>query len=113
MDDEYICPLAWKWGEIYHDLHVAWLEKLKVLEAESPASEPAGGAFDLDGDDDEDGGGDSVHPHAIPEPPHLLAPNSTDDARHHRWLETVAWAEEHGFGDRIPAIAEHEKYYRN
>jgi hypothetical protein len=47
---------------------------------------------------------------AVPEPPHLLSPISNDQARHERWSETVAWAEEFGF--EIPAISEDEKYYK-
>ena len=46
----------------------------------------------------------------IPEPPHLLPSITNDAARHERWQDTVAWAEEHGF--TLPPIAEDEKYYR-
>ena len=77
MDDDFICPMVWKWSDIYEKLHTLWQER-----------------------SDEE----------IPEPPHMLAPNSNDDSRHHRWQETVEWAEKHGF--TLPDLAEHEKYYR-
>lgn len=77
MDEDFVCPMVWKWSDIYTALHSAW---------EARADE------------------------GIPEPPHMLAPNSTDGARQQRWQETVEWAEAHGF--TIPTLDEHEKYYR-
>ena len=62
MDEDFICPMVWKWGDIYTALHAAWQER---------------------GDD------------AVPEPPHMLAANSTDGPRKTRWEETVAWAEQY------------------
>lgn len=77
MEEDFICPMVWKWGDIYHALHTEWQSR---------------------GDE------------AIPEPPHMLAPNSTDGPRKIRWEETVHWAEQYGF--TLPELAEHEKYYR-
>ena len=78
MDEDFICPMVWKWSDIYDKLVAEW----------------------------------SSHPEHddIPEPPHMLAPNATDNARKQRWLDTVEWAESNGI--QLPELAEHEKHYR-
>jgi hypothetical protein len=78
MDEDFICPMVWKWSDIYDKLVAEW----------------------------------NSHPEHddIPEPPHMLAPNATDNARKQRWLDTVEWAESNGI--ELPELAEHEKHYR-
>ncbi|MFY8053124.1 MAG: hypothetical protein ACOVP2_10950 [Armatimonadaceae bacterium] len=78
MDEDFICPMVWKWSDIYEKLVAEW----------------------------------NSHPEHddIPEPPHMLAPNATDNARKQRWLDTVEWAESNGI--QLPELAEHEKHYR-
>jgi hypothetical protein len=78
MDEDFICPMVWKWSDIYDKLVAEW----------------------------------NSHPEHddIPEPPHMLAPNATDNARKQRWLDTVEWAESNGI--QLPELAEHEKHYR-
>jgi len=78
MDEDFICPMVWKWSDIYDKLVAEW----------------------------------NSHPEhdEIPEPPHMLAPNATDNARKQRWLDTVEWAESNGI--QLPELAEHEKHYR-
>lgn len=77
MDEDFICPMVWKWSDIYDKLVAEW----------------------------------NSHPEHddIPEPPHMLAPNATDNARKQRWLDTVEWAESNGI--QLPELAEHEKHY--
>lgn len=104
MDDEdFICPLAWKWAEIYQMLHAAWVARVTELTGAPPV-----GHHSLQDDDAQ-----AATAPPVPEPPHLLSPNSTDDARHQRWQETVEWAETHGFANKIPTLSESEKYYLN
>jgi len=78
LDEDFICPMVWKWSDIYDKLVAEW----------------------------------NSHPEHddIPEPPHMLAPNATDNARKQRWLDTVEWAESNGI--QLPELAEHEKHYR-
>jgi hypothetical protein len=78
MDEDFICPMVWKWSDIFDKLVEEW----------------------------------NAHPDKddIPEPPHMLAPNATDNARRQRWTDTIEWAEKHSM--HIPGLDEHEKHYR-
>ena len=78
MDEDFICPMVWKWSDIFEKLVEQW----------------------------------NAHPEQddIPEPPHMLSPNATDNARRQRWSDTVDWAEKYGMN--IPVLDEHEKHYR-
>lgn len=78
MDEDFICPMVWKWSDIFDKLVEQW----------------------------------NAHPDRdeIPEPPHMLAPNATDNSRRQRWIDTVEWAEKYSM--QIPELDEHEKHYR-
>jgi hypothetical protein len=132
-DDGFICPYPWKWNEIHERLTRAWQERCADILANQPPPEeapveevaevaPAASAgldsdFDLDFEEEERAWDapvahkEEAPPPPIPEPPHLLAPTSTDAMRRVRWQETLAWAEEHGFMPLIGHLAESDKYY--
>lgn len=128
-DEEFICPYPWKWNEIHDRLTRAWQEKCAEILANQPPPEeevveeaPVAAAsatsdFDLDFEEEERAWDAAVAhkeeapPPPIPEPPHLLAPTSTDTMRHARWQETTQWADEYGFSHLIGQIAESDKYY--
>lgn len=81
MPDEFICPIAWKWAEVYQRLQ----EELKSR-------------------------GDSSIPEP-PKPLILAGwAYSPDLEKSVRWAETVQWALQHGFAELIPELKATEQY---
>lgn len=88
MGEEFICPIAWKWNEIYLILVEARQKKLREVLMRREK---------LD----------------IPTPPIpliLAAWDAPDSDKRERWQKTIQWAEMYNFADLIPKFTKEESY---